>query len=67
MIFSIVPNSMAEERTVSGVTWLNSALRNRQMVSTIVDQLQVRQYYGFQPQVRRYLSHPMFEFYLTLP
>jgi len=42
---------MADERTVSGVTFVNTALRNRQKVSTIVDQLQVRQYYGFKEKV----------------
>jgi hypothetical protein len=52
MLFSVVPNSMADERTVSGVTFVNTALRNRQKVSTIVDQLQVRQYYGFKEKVR---------------
>lgn len=67
MIFSIVPNSMAEERTVSGVTWVNSTLRNRQTVSTIVDQLQVRQYYGFKSQVCLYLPQHAPNGYLTVP
>lgn len=42
---------MAEERTVSAVTLINTALRNRQKVGTIVDQIQVRQHYMFDEEV----------------
>jgi hypothetical protein len=38
---------MADERTVSTFSWLNSALRNRQDVATVVRQTQIRQYYGW--------------------
>ncbi|KAH9936967.1 ribonuclease H-like domain-containing protein, partial [Amylocystis lapponica] len=44
-LFSIMPNSMAEERTASTFTWLNRALRSRQHLDTIVAQTQIRQYY----------------------
>ncbi|KAF8600206.1 hypothetical protein BDV93DRAFT_559689 [Ceratobasidium sp. AG-I] len=46
-LFSIVPNSMTDERTVSTFTWLNSALRNHQDVATVVRQTQIRQFYGW--------------------
>jgi hypothetical protein len=44
-MYSIVPNSMSEERTMSNLTLVNSALRSRQGVQTMVDQVQIRQYY----------------------
>lgn len=40
---------MAEERTVSVISAINSARRNRQHVATIVDQVQIRQWYGYDP------------------
>lgn len=49
VIFSTTPNSMAEERTVSVISSINSAKRNRQHVATIVNQTQIRQFYGFDP------------------
>ncbi|CDO75074.1 hypothetical protein BN946_scf184703.g4 [Trametes cinnabarina] len=52
-IYSIAVNSMAEERTVSNFTWFNSRLRSQQEVKTLVDMIQVRQWYLFKdyPQV----------------
>lgn len=44
-LYSIAVNSMAEERTVSTFTWFNSRLRNNQEVQTLVDMIQVRQWY----------------------
>ncbi|KAF8872812.1 ribonuclease H-like domain-containing protein [Infundibulicybe gibba] len=44
-IFSAVPHSMADERTMSVNTMLNTALRNRQKVDSLVAMLQVRGYY----------------------
>ncbi|KAG9083595.1 hypothetical protein FRC06_004466 [Ceratobasidium sp. 370] len=41
-LYSIVPNSMAEERTVSNFTKLNSPDRGRQKASTIVYMTQVK-------------------------
>ncbi|QRV72090.1 hypothetical protein RhiJN_00104 [Ceratobasidium sp. AG-Ba] len=46
-LFSITANSMADERTVSTFGWLNSALRSRQDVATIVRQTQIRQFYAW--------------------
>ncbi|KIO25436.1 hypothetical protein M407DRAFT_25235 [Tulasnella calospora MUT 4182] len=43
--FSLVPNSMAEERTISNFTKLNSPDRACQKVSTLVQMTQVRQHY----------------------
>ncbi|OJT07823.1 hypothetical protein TRAPUB_1283 [Trametes pubescens] len=44
-LYSVAVNSMAEERTVSTFTWFNSRLRNNQQVQTLVDMIQVRQWY----------------------
>ncbi|KAF9521628.1 hypothetical protein CPB83DRAFT_900472 [Crepidotus variabilis] len=45
-IFSILVNSMPDERTNSAITWLNSPTRGNQKTSTIVDMIQVGQWYG---------------------
>lgn len=44
-LFSIVPSSMVDERTMSTFTWLNSPRRNRQLVSNIVDMTLIRENY----------------------
>ena len=44
-LYSAVPHSMAEERTISVFTMLNTAQRNRQKVSTVVAMAQVGLYY----------------------
>ncbi|KAF4617260.1 hypothetical protein D9613_005661 [Agrocybe pediades] len=41
-LFSIVPHSMADERTMSYITMLNTAQKNRQKVGTIVAMTQIR-------------------------
>ena len=52
--FSITVNSIADERTASTITWLNSALRNRQKSVTLINQVQIRQWYTMSPEnVRR--------------
>ncbi|KAF8602259.1 hypothetical protein BDV93DRAFT_444591 [Ceratobasidium sp. AG-I] len=43
-LFSLVSNSMAEERTVSCFTKLNSSDRSRQKVSTLVHMTRIRQH-----------------------
>ncbi|KAG1811642.1 hypothetical protein EV424DRAFT_1557871 [Suillus variegatus] len=43
-LFDITVNSMADERTASTITWLNSTLRTSQKSSTLVSQVQVRQW-----------------------
>ena len=50
-LYSSVPHSMADERTMSAITLLNTAQRNRQLVPTVVAMAQVRAYYvGARPQ-----------------
>jgi hypothetical protein len=51
-LYSIVCNSMCEERTVSFKTRINTALRNRQGIQTQVDQAQINQYYRTKKQAR---------------
>jgi hypothetical protein len=43
-MFALTPNSMADERTQSVFTWLNSALRNRMHVATVARYNTVRQW-----------------------
>ncbi|KAA1479812.1 hypothetical protein DENSPDRAFT_789582 [Dentipellis sp. KUC8613] len=45
-IFSILVNSMPDERTGSTFTWLNSALCGSQHGRTVVDMVQISQWYG---------------------
>ncbi|KAI0643696.1 ribonuclease H-like domain-containing protein [Trametes meyenii] len=52
-LYSIAVNSMADERTASNFSWFNSALRNRQEVQTLVDMIQVRQWYLQQERLKR--------------
>ncbi|TRM58371.1 ribonuclease H-like domain-containing protein [Schizophyllum amplum] len=44
-LFSILPNSMPDERTGSKFTWLNSALRGSQNASSLVYMVQIGQWY----------------------
>lgn len=43
-IFSAVPISMVEECAMSTVKWMNTARRNRQNISTVSDQLIIRNF-----------------------
>jgi hypothetical protein len=54
-LFSILVNSMPDERTNSTLTWFNSPLRGRQSAQTLVDMIQVGQWYG---------KHQVREFYI---
>ena len=45
-IFSILVNSMPDERTNSTITWFNLPTRGNQMTRTIVDMIKVGQWYG---------------------
>ncbi|KIM57247.1 hypothetical protein SCLCIDRAFT_1219592 [Scleroderma citrinum Foug A] len=40
-LFDISVNSMADERTASTMSWLNTALRNSQKSSTLINQIQI--------------------------
>lgn len=42
---------MVDEQTGSTFTWLNSHLRNRQQVQTLVRTVQIRNYYRFDPKL----------------
>ena len=48
---------MADERTQSTFTWLNSASRNRQHLHTMVSQAQIRQYYHSPQPVSQVSAH----------
>ncbi|KAF8484534.1 ribonuclease H-like domain-containing protein [Russula ochroleuca] len=45
-IFSVLVNSMPDECTGSKITWFNSPLRANQDVSTLVNMIQIGQWYG---------------------
>ncbi|KAM6488823.1 Ribonuclease H-like domain containing protein [Amanita muscaria] len=45
-IFSILVNSMLDERTNSTITWFNSKQRGSQQSRTIVDMIQIGQWHG---------------------
>jgi len=42
---------MEDERTMSVVTWLNSAKRSGQDVSTVQDHIQIRDWHRYEPEV----------------
>jgi hypothetical protein len=44
-MFSVLVNSMPDERTNSTITWFNSPLRGSQNAQTLVDMIQVGQWY----------------------
>jgi len=44
-LYSVVPVSMADERTVSTITWLNSPTRSRQDIATLKETVQIRQWH----------------------
>ncbi|KAF9526166.1 hypothetical protein CPB83DRAFT_770862 [Crepidotus variabilis] len=64
-LYSAVPHSMADERTMSFVTMLNSARRSRQKVETIIAMAQVRGYYQAENGVKVCLI--FFSCYVTNP
>jgi len=62
-IFDVTVNSMADERTASTMNWLNSALRSSLKSSTIVSQVQVRQWALMDPErTKRPPSKPTVKF-----
>ncbi|KAG2039918.1 hypothetical protein BDR03DRAFT_950638 [Suillus americanus] len=44
---------MADERTVSTITWLNSPTRSRQDISTLKEHIQIRQWHRWQADVSK--------------
>ena len=51
-LYSIAVVSMEDERTMSVITWLNSAKRSSQDVSTVQDHVQIRDWHRYNPAVR---------------
>ncbi|KAK7041309.1 ribonuclease H-like domain-containing protein [Favolaschia claudopus] len=45
-LFSMLVNSMPDERTNSHLTWFNSPLRGNQKPETLIDMIQIGQWYG---------------------
>ncbi|KAG1891136.1 ribonuclease H-like domain-containing protein [Suillus subluteus] len=45
-LFSVLVNSMPDERTNSTITWFNSPIRGNQNAQTLVDMIQIGQWYG---------------------
>lgn len=57
---------MAEERTVSGFTQINTPLRNRQSLNTIENLTQIKQYYGLSYEVCDFLIFLIYTLLLSL-
>ncbi|KAG1902034.1 uncharacterized protein F5891DRAFT_1027095 [Suillus fuscotomentosus] len=62
-IFSVKPNDMPEERTMSVFTRMNSVLRNCQQVQTLVDITQIRQWHMYDPEKFRLREQPTLDFF----
>ncbi|KAG1729099.1 uncharacterized protein EDB91DRAFT_1160234 [Suillus paluster] len=56
--FSVLINSMPDERTGSKLTWLNSAIRANQNAQTLVDMIQIGQWYGNKAEKSRPRKEP---------
>jgi hypothetical protein len=61
-LFSIMVNSMADERTNSTFTWFNSPIRGRQEINTLRDMIQVGQFYRVQEDGERSVYRPTVKF-----
>ncbi|KIK76905.1 hypothetical protein PAXRUDRAFT_111413, partial [Paxillus rubicundulus Ve08.2h10] len=48
-IFSTVPISMANEHTMSTITWLNSPHHSTQGVGTLQDHIKIPQWHCYKP------------------
>ncbi|KAF5328452.1 hypothetical protein D9611_015136 [Ephemerocybe angulata] len=51
-LFSAVPHSMADERTMSSITMLNTAQRSRQKVDTVIAMTRIRSYYQAEKSIK---------------
>ncbi|KAG1822235.1 hypothetical protein DFJ58DRAFT_849904, partial [Suillus subalutaceus] len=49
-MFSAVPISMADEHTMSTITWLNSPRRANQNLGTLQDHIKIRQWHRYKPE-----------------
>ncbi|KAM6503573.1 hypothetical protein JOM56_000516 [Amanita muscaria] len=65
-IFSVLVNSMPDERTNSTITWLNSPVRGNQQSRSIINMIQVGQWYGKhvkdEPKASRSQARPAVKF-----
>ncbi|KAL0564676.1 hypothetical protein V5O48_017368 [Marasmius crinis-equi] len=61
-LFSSLANSMPDERTGSGITWLNSPLRNRQKVDTLMCMLKIGQWYSVHQKGAKVKAEPTVNF-----
>ncbi|KAG2031438.1 hypothetical protein BDR03DRAFT_1030052 [Suillus americanus] len=57
-MFSAVPISMADECTMSTITWLNSPRRANQNLGTLQDHIKIRQWHRYKPEPRPSHSNP---------
>ncbi|KAF8833058.1 hypothetical protein BDN67DRAFT_1017999 [Paxillus ammoniavirescens] len=57
-IFSAVPISMANEHTMSTITWLNSPRRSTQGVGTLRDHINIHQWHHYKPEALQKQSTP---------
>ncbi|KAH7920753.1 hypothetical protein BV22DRAFT_994908, partial [Leucogyrophana mollusca] len=58
-LYSAVPVSMVDERTVSTITWLNSPRRARQEVDTLQNHIRIRQWHRYKPETKRPVHKPV--------
>ncbi|GJE84361.1 hypothetical protein PsYK624_004370 [Phanerochaete sordida] len=61
-MFALCPNSIADERTGSTFTWMNSYLRNRLEVPTLVRMTQLRSWVRHKPSEPKPISRPTVKF-----
>jgi hypothetical protein len=64
-INSVMVNSMVDERTMSTISWLNAAKRNRQEVNSIKEQIIIRQWHRWNPDVVHHHSIPSANIYFV--
>ncbi|TCD66295.1 hypothetical protein EIP91_001586 [Steccherinum ochraceum] len=57
-LYSILPHSMADERTASTINWLNAPRRANQKVATVVGLAQLNQHYRVSRRKARPNAHP---------
>ena len=65
-VFSVLVNSMPDERTGSKITWFNSPLCANQDVSTLVNMIQVGQWYGVHKVREKFILTVLMPLYLVL-
>ncbi|KAG8706755.1 hypothetical protein FRC09_002240 [Ceratobasidium sp. 395] len=61
-LFSLIPNSMAEERTVSCISRMNTKDRSCQKISTLIQMTQIRQHLLRQREKKKPIYKPVVKF-----